>query len=532
MEVLCTKHNNTPKTFLCETCKITICQDCKTEHDQTHSICSLQDLSQKLMLQLSKEDDVGLYKEICKLDDELNGEVDKLKKWFETIEKKVVDVIHECMNEVMNEVLEQTNVKLGKKKKQMEEALKLTAEEREKIQDEIKDIVMDEKYENLAKYKDLYFQIVDKQKLFMSTASSKPMWIQHVKKVASISEEFLKENVSNALKHVFNVPLLYIMPNKTNQILTYDLASKKKVIYRLEGLQKSRHFDTALIKNCIFIIGGHDEENKVLLRNNYEYEILEKMGTLRKKADLIKGRFGHKAIAVTDSFVYALGGIVQSFLGTKYTNHCEKYDRVFDRWVEVKPMYESKGYMSACHFKERFIYVFGGFSDDVASESSSTVEFFDTMIESEGWKIVKFTNVNKKWMPISQAGVVQLGRQMLLLFGGRTNKSEFTSDCYLYNIKDNTMKQLECKIANSTAFYQRHIATYNDEIYAFDSNENNLHIFDPVAIKWNVVKRTEWDQVKENVPASAPAPAAPSVAPVPVASTVPPAVAPEAPKST
>ena len=512
MEGGCEKHKCALMAFLCETCKINLCADCKNEHDQAHAICTLQDLSQKLMLQLSKEDDVVLYQEICKLDKELNTEVNKLKNWFGNIEKRVVEVIHECMNEVMNEVLEQTNVKLGKKKQQLEESLKMTAEEREKVQEQIKDIVMDEKYSELAKYKDLYFQTLEKQKLFLSTASSKPMWIQHVKKVAGITEEFLKENVSNALKHVFTVPLLYIMPNKSNQILTYDLATKKRTVYKLDNIQKSKHFDTALIKNNIFIIGGHDEETKTLLKNTYEYEILEKAGTLQQRADLLKGRFGHKAIAVTDSFVYALGGIISSFLGIKYTNHCEKYDRVFDRWVEVKPMYESKGYMSACSFRDRFIYVFGGFSDDVASESSSTVEFFDTMIESEGWKIVKFNNVNKKWAPISQAGVIQLGRQMLLLFGGRTNKSQFTSDCYLYNMKDNSMKQLECKIASATAFYQRHIATYQDELYAFDSNENNLHIFDPVAIKWNVIKRADWEK-SEPVPAAPVAPVSAPAAP-------------------
>jgi len=500
MEGECEKHKGSQKQYFCETCKAAICQECKTEHDPTHNVYQLQELGSKLIMQLSKEDDVVLYQEICKLDEELNGEVTKLKIWFENMEKKVVEVVRDCMNEVMNEVLEQTNIKLSKKKTQMEQTLKMSADEREKIQEEIKDLVTQERYLDIYKYKDLYFQMLEKQKLFMSTASSKPMWIQHVKKVAGISEEFLKENVSNALKHVFNAPLLYIIPNKSNQIVTYDLATKKRSVYKMEGLVKSRHFDSVLVKNCVYIIGGNDEENKTLLRSTYEYEILEKTGTLRQKADLIKGRFGHKAISVIDSFIYALGGIVSSFLGTKYTNHCEKYDRVFDRWVEVKPLYESKGYMSACHFRERFIYVFGGFSDDVASESSSTVEFFDTMIESEGWKIVKFTNVNKKWAPISQAGVVQLGRQMLLLFGGRVNKSQFTADCYLYNIKDNTMKQLECKIASPTAFYQRQIVAYKDELYAFDTNENNMHIFDPVAIKWNVVKRADWEQGKLEKP--------------------------------
>jgi hypothetical protein len=457
-------------------------------------VFNLQELGNKLIMQLTKEDDVVLYQEICKLDDELSKEVNNLKTWFGNIEKKVTDVVHQCMNDVMNEVLEQTNVKLNKKRKQMEEALKLTTEEKEKIQEEVKDLICQEQFAALSKFKEVYFKMMDKQKLFTSTASSKPMWIQHIKKVGSISEEFLKENVLNSLKHVFTVPLLYIIPNKSNQVITYDLATKKRTIHKIEGIVKSRHFDSALIKNSIFIVGGNDEEGKELLRNTYEYEILERGSVLHQKADLIKGRFGHKVISVTDSFVYALGGIVSSFLGTKYTNHCEKYDRVFDRWVEVKPLYESKGYMSACHFKERFIYVFGGFSDDVASESSSTVEFFDTMIESEGWKLVKFVNINKKWAPISQSGVIQLGRQMLLLFGGRTNKSKFTSDCYLYNIKDNTMKLLECKIAQPTTFYQRPVVTFKDQIYSFDASENDLHTFDPVAIKWEVVKHAQWDQ--------------------------------------
>lgn len=490
---ICDKHKDQQQTHMCEICKVAICLDCKTEHDPKHTIYHLQELGQKLILQLNKEDDTLLYQEICKLDDELGSEVNKLKMWFKNIEEKVVGVVHQCMNDVMNEVLEQTNIKLSKKRKQMEDLLKMSSEEKEKIQEDIKELISSEKYLDIYRYRETYFQMLEKQKLFVSTASSKPMWIQHIKKVKGITEEFLKDNVSNALRHVFTIPLLYVIPNKSNQIVIYDPATKKRTVHRLEGIIKSKHFDSALIKNMIYIAGGNDEENKVLLRNTYEYELLEKGNVLRNRADLIKGRFGHKLISVTESFIYALGGIVTSFLGTKYTNHCEKYDRVFDRWVEVKSLYENKGYMSACHFKERFIYVFGGFNDDVASESSSTVEFLDTMIESEGWKIVKFINVNKKWAAISQAGVVQLGKQMLLLFGGRSNKSQFTSDCYLYNIKDNTMKQLESKLAHATCFYQRTIVSFKDELYSFDSTENNLHIFDPVAIKWNCVKKAEWD---------------------------------------
>ncbi len=511
MASVCEKHKGASQTQFCETCKVALCLDCKNEHDPAHTVYHLQDLGQKLIMQLNKEDDITLYKEICKLDDELNTEVHKLRSWFENIEKKVVNVVHQCMNDVMNEVLEQTNVKLNKKRQQMEDALKLSTEEKEKIQEEIKDLVAQEKFSDIFKYKDLYYQMQDKQRLFMTTASSKLMWVQHIKKVAGISEEFLKENVSNALKHIFSVPILCIVPNKSNQIVMYDIAAKKRTVHKIDGITRSKHFDYTLIKNSIYIIGGHDEESKTLLRSTFEYELLERGNVLHQRADLLKGRFAHKVISVTDSFIYALGGIISSFLGTKYTDHCEKYDRVFDRWVEVKPLHESKGYMSACHFKERFIYVFGGFSDDVASESSSVVEFFDTMIESDGWKLVKFVNVNKKWAPISQAGVVQLGRQMLLLFGGRSNKAQFTTDCYLYNIKDSTMKQLECKLANPTAFYQRQIVTYKDQVYAFDSTECNLHIFDPVSIRWNVVKRAEWEPKSAAVPVPAPvAPAAPA----------------------
>ena len=53
------------------------------------------------MLSLNKEDDVVLYQEICKLDDQLNIEVKKLQTWFENIEKRVMEAVHDCANEIM-----------------------------------------------------------------------------------------------------------------------------------------------------------------------------------------------------------------------------------------------------------------------------------------------------------------------------------------------------------------------------------------------------------------------------------------------
>ena len=489
----CEKHPEQKLSLFCEACKSLLCSDCKTGHDNKHTIFTLKDLGDKLIQLLSKEDDTALYQEICKMEEELNGEVSKLKRWFDEIERKVVEGVRQCMSDIMNEVLEQTNEKLGKKRAQMEEALKMNAETRETIISELRDLSISEQYKGVMKYKDMYYQCLEKEKLFTTTASSKLMWVQHIKKMKGISLEYLKDTVSKSLTHIFYVPLIYIIPNKSNLIVVYDPVSKKRTISTMDGLLKARHFDSVLIKNSVYISGGNDEESKSLLRDLYEYELLENGNQLHKKADMLKGRFGHKMINVIESFIYCLGGIITSFLGTKYTNHCEKYDRVYDRWVEVKPLHENKGYMSACHFRERFIYVFGGFNDDVASESSSSVEFFDTMIESEGWKLVKIANVQKKWQPISQAGVVQLGKQRLLLFGGRSHKSTFSADCFLYDIKDNTMKQLECKLAHPTSFYQRTIVSFKDELYAFDATDNNLHIFDPVAIKWRHVKRLEWD---------------------------------------
>lgn len=492
IETGCDVHKDRPTDFLCETCKKLLCKECRVEHSKNHTVSSVEEVGRNMLHLLDNEADAVLYKEICKLDDQLKEDVMKLRNWFESIKEKVADVIQDCTDAVMNEVLEQTNEKLALKKDQLQKALNQLVVERDQYLSQLQDVLNAEQYQSFARYKELYFQLLEKERLFKSIASAKSMWVQHVKKVGMITEDSLKASVSTALKNVFNVPLLYIIPNRSNQIFTYDIASKRRNTHVLEDITKSRHFDSALVRNCIYIIGGQEEQTKELLPDTYEYEIIDQGGVLRQRADLMKGRFGHRVVSVSESFVYALGGIVKSFLGTKYTNHCEKYDRVYDRWVEVKPMYESKGYMSVCHFKERFIYIFGGFSDDVCSESSSTVELFDTMIEGEGWKLLKFGNIAKKWQPISQAGVVQLGDHVILLFGGRINKMNFTPNCYLFNIKESTMKQLEAKIASPTIFYQRQVISYKDHLYAFDTNQNDLHIFDPEAIRWDIIKKEEW----------------------------------------
>ena len=493
MEGKCDKHEENLQTLLCETCKITMCEECKKEHNEVHEITSLQDINQKFMMYLNKEEDKELYETICKLDNSLNLEVERLQKWIDKVQEKVGETIENYKKEVTNEVRDQSNVKIGQIREGMQNALKMSPEEREGIQEDIKNIVMDETFHLLGKHKNLYFKLQEKDELYRETVNVKDICIDHVKRVAAISEDTLKEGLLNCLNRVFSVPLLYITFNKSDQLFTYNIATKERTSYKFIGIPKSIHFDSVLIKNFVYIIGGTTEEAKLPLNITYEYEI---SGGLKPKATMVKGRFGHKAISVVDSFIYALGGVINSFLGTKYSNHCEKYDRLFNRWVEIKPLIESKGYITACHFMERFIYVFGGFRDDLCLESSANIEIYDTMVESEGWKFVKFNDEGSRWLPVSQGGAIQLNKSSLIIFGGRVNKAKFSSDSYIYSIKDNTMKMIESKIENSTSFYQRQVVLYKEQVYAFDGDKNDLHVFNVNEMKWILVKKEEWNKAE------------------------------------
>jgi hypothetical protein len=248
-----------------------------------------------------------------------------------------------------------------------------------------------------------------------------------------------------------------------------------------------------MIKNTIYIAGGLVDDSKPIqiLRTTYEYDMNE--NKLTRKADMVKQRYAHKMVCVSDQIVYALGGIIGTIYGTKYCNFCEKYDKGFDRWMETEPLFESKAYMSACVCRDRYIYVFGGFVDDTLSAISGTVEFLDTMMEKGGWKIVKFEDPKKVWAPFSMGAAVQLDRHQLLLFGGRVSKSLNSDNSYVYNIRSNVLTLLDCKITHPASFYQRHNVFYKDQLYIFDSTENDLHIFNPATIKWNIVKKAQWD---------------------------------------
>jgi len=493
MEGECDKHEGKLQLYLCETCQITMCEECKNEHDVIHDITSLQDINQKFMMYLDKEDDKELYEAICKLDDSLNLEVERLQKWLDKVQEKVGETIENYKKEVMNEVRDQSNVKIGQIREGMQNALKMSSEEKEEMQDKIKNIVMEEKFHLLGSHKNLYFKLQEKDELYRETANVKDICIEDVKRVAAISEDILKEGLLNSLNKIFSLPLLYILFNKSDQLFTYNIATKEKPSYKLAGIPKSMHFDSVLVKNFVYIIGGTNEEGKLPSNSTFEYEISV---SLKQKANMVKGRFGHKAISVVDSFIYALGGVINSFLGTKYTNHCEKYDRFFNRWIEIKPLTENKGYMTACHFMERFIYVFGGFRDDLCLESSANIEMYDTMVESDGWKFVKFNDEGSKWSPVSQGGAIQLNRNSLIIFGGRINKAKFSSDSYIYSIKDNTMKMIGSKIESSTSFYQRQVVLYKEQVYAFDGDKSDLHVFNANEMKWILVKREQWNKAE------------------------------------
>jgi N-acetylneuraminic acid mutarotase len=178
-------------------------------------------------------------------------------------------------------------------------------------------------------------------------------------------------------------------------------------------------------------------------RNSYLLEIRNNIVQCKQFKPMLVRRFSHGSVVIKDT-AYVFGG----HDGTETLSSMEYYDNIEEKWKFLQFMNIEREIFAFCGFRERYIFVFGGFNVN----HLDTIERYDVI--SDTWKLMGI----KMKRPMQNPTAVELDYDRVALIGGYNgalhkcidildvNKKTWTSienmqvprrraHCYLYDNK-------------------------------------------------------------------------------------------------
>lgn len=179
----------------------------------------------------------------------------------------------------------------------------------------------------------------------------------------------------------------------------------------------------------------------------------EKQCSIEKKKDMINGRRAHSTIYLNNK-VYIFGGVDSS---GNPMNECEYYNILSNECTSVKNMNEKKCRISLVEINNKFIFSFGG---DTNNNISENIEKYD--IENNNWILLKIILP----LPMTCIGIVKLSDKEILLCGGYSSQKGQLNSIYKFDVDDFSILELDKKLRNP-----------GYTIYDCFINMNIIHLF-------------------------------------------------------
>ena len=132
-------------------------------------------------------------------------------------------------------------------------------------------------------------------------------------------------------------------------------------------------------------------------------------------------RSGH-AIGYLNNYIFAIGGFVE---GQDFSTKCEKFNIFSNEWKEIAPLNAPANNPCACSFRGKFIFKFGGKSDD--NILTNNIEMYNPLIDK--WSIIhiKFEQPIESFTILSSSACVQINPNHIFVFGGTFEDYSFKS---------------------------------------------------------------------------------------------------------
>ena len=219
------------------------------------------------------------------------------------------------------------------------------------------------------------------------------------------------------------LPKPYVYYWKADSLYVY-LINQKRIIYGLDYLT-DYSFGCCMWKNKIYFSGGGKSEE--YYAKTVECEIQENTASSKALAEMLKPKCSHTLVAFNGSHVYSLGG----FIDRRDNNFSEVYSVEKNVWQQIRSLIESKAYVIACTFRNRYIYCIGG----RGCTPEHSIEIYDALCPEDGWlskEILERVDILTKnnygeAIQNSTNSLIILSRSTLFDYNVVTNK--FTKRC-------------------------------------------------------------------------------------------------------
>lgn len=142
----------------------------------------------------------------------------------------------------------------------------------------------------------------------------------------------------------------------------------------------------------IYLAGGGDfgTSDKSVLTNVYQLNFKEECAS-KKLASMAYQRHGH-----TLDYIQYVKNASLIVVGSRKEDaeaniRCEEYDISADVWNEIPYLNVGRYYHSSTVFFNKFLYVFGGISQNVSGKYLNTIEFLN-LEKKNCWDIISFSD--------------------------------------------------------------------------------------------------------------------------------------------
>ena len=158
-------------------------------------------------------------------------------------------------------------------------------------------------------------------------------------------------------------------------------------------------------------------------------------------------RASHATTGSKDNEVFVAGGYNEE---EGLLNSAEMYDINADMWKKLSNMATKRKNLSLCVMVERYLYAIGGVIETNKPETD-LIEVLDisnpTLLQQWSQLLIKGS------IPLQKAGIIELSKDKLLIFGGKSEGRKLES-AYILNTSDLTLS-LHGKLESPEVFNNR-----------------------------------------------------------------------------
>jgi hypothetical protein len=531
----CTKHSDKAFEFYCQECKEFFCSICiKPHYTESHAVTGLKNLGSALKIALQNQ-----CKKIEGKDTEIKKESEKIETLQANIKQQLgstkasINTLKKTIEQIEQKIEENYQIVKSELSKKTEEITKFTSEITKNIE-EIETLTTEKelhklfKLKNTAKAKEPDLPVITSLKskealskaleestisLDESSKSTESM-IKSLKDSLAELEDYAEEDVTvvkpdilpiiSNYCHMFDEKYNEELDSFTPSLSIFNITNEEQIQIALkDNLDLHMFSDSVQINDAIFVSGGGDKDGNTF-KNTYQvlYDLQKLNGHIVKLADMNVDKGCHTLVALNSTQIYSIGGacVKSPQDPVQPMKTVEKYDVVKDVWTMAPELAKEVGGTSACEFRSKFIYTFGGVSKHSGNDFRSIMEGyhmnakfafsqliqkFDTTHQKKGWSIV---NLEKQegWSKRAAAASVQITKDEILIFGGSHDTMSGCNDSFIFNPKTNSMLECETSHPSQAPFFTRKVMISKlNVVFVISYASGELFTFDIEQKQWN-----------------------------------------------